>query len=528
LKSNIGLILPIYTVDTPVDNIRQRRENHRGFILLRFNIGLIFEKVLSDKKTSELGFYIVDVEAEEGSEIIYHHNNNKTIHASRNFSELWNLPGFTYKASLNVTGRQLKVIIVPLLKYYESNRSYQSWIVLSFGLLISFLLSYLMIVNRRRTNTIKQEVKFRTQALENSEANKQAVIENIAEGIVTINHDGNIESFNQAAEEMFGYNSKEIIDKNISTLIPSDKRDKHQEYVNNSAIHSPHIINRPREVYGLRKDGTLLPLELNISPLNINGENHFVGIMHDITQRKKIADNLIRAKNAAESANRAKSDFLSSMSHELRTPLNAIMGFGQLLEFNPQAKLSEEQADCVDEILQGGKHLLELINQVLDLSRIESGKMELFSESIQLDKICKECISLIEKQAYQRSLTILTQLNSSNTIHADYTRFKQVLINLLSNAVKYNNEGGKITLSSINVSDNKVRISISDTGQGISREDQNRLYEPFNRLGKESGNIEGTGIGLNITLQLIKAMNGSIGVESEVGKGSTFWVEIPQ
>lgn len=186
------------------------------------------------------------------------------------------------------------------------------------------------------------------------------------------------------------------------------------------------------------------------------------------------------------------------MSHELRTPLNSILGFAQLLDLNQQASLSTEQEKCIAHIMKGGEYLLELINQVLDLARIEAGKMEVSIEEVRLGEICKECLSLIDKQANARSLNIDSDLGATNTIKADYTRFKQVLLNVLSNAVKYNREGGSITLISRDVPDNMVRISVTDTGEGIPLDKQAGLFEPFNRLGKEASEIPGTGIGLTI------------------------------
>lgn len=238
---------------------------------------------------------------------------------------------------------------------------------------------------------------------------------------------------------------------------------------------------------------------------------------------------LQKEREISESANRAKSEFLSSMSHELRTPMNAILGFGQLLEQNPNEKLTKDQKRCVDHILKSGKHLLELINQTLDLSRIEAGKLDIRIEDIDLDEVCHECLMLIENSAQNQklNLNISSDLGATRNILADLTRFKQVLLNLLSNAVKYNNEGGSVILISADAPDNKVRISVTDTGIGIADEDQDKLFDPFNRLGMETGNIEGTGIGLTVTKELVAAMGGHIGYESEAGKGSTFWVKIP-
>lgn len=247
----------------------------------------------------------------------------------------------------------------------------------------------------------------------------------------------------------------------------------------------------------------------------------------EIEERKIAEIRLHEAKEIAEKANHAKSEFLSSMSHELRTPMNSILGFGQMLEQNPNEPLSKVQQKCVGQILRGGEYLLYLIDQVLDLAKIEAGKMIFSPEHVRLEDLCQECLTLIDEQARQRGLTIESDLDTASNIRADYNRFRQVLLNLLSNAIKYNREGGKLTIACRDTSDNMIRVSVSDTGEGISKDHQSRLFEPFNRLGYESGEIEGTGIGLTIAKKLIEGMGGRIGFESEVGKGSTFWVEMP-
>lgn len=244
-----------------------------------------------------------------------------------------------------------------------------------------------------------------------------------------------------------------------------------------------------------------------------------------VAERSHMLERLEQVAHEAQQANRAKSAFLSSMSHELRTPMNSILGFGQLLELNPKEPLSEQQKKCVAHIMRGGTHLLQLIDQILDLAKIEAKKLDLSIDEIILNVACQECLTLIDKIATDRGQSIYNDFGTPLTIEVDPIRFKQILLNLLSNAVKYNSEGGTITLATKTVPDKRIRISITDTGAGIAEEYQADLFVPFNRLGKETGEIEGTGIGLTITKQLVEAMDGKIGYETELGKGSTFWVE---
>jgi PAS domain S-box-containing protein len=255
----------------------------------------------------------------------------------------------------------------------------------------------------------------------------------------------------------------------------------------------------------------------------------------DITERKRL-DQVLQDKNSelesarlvAEKANLAKSEFLSSMSHELRTPLNAILGFAQLLEAGSPPPTAA-QIVRLHQIIKAGWYLLELINQILDLAVIESGKLSLSREPVSLIDVMRECQAMIEPQAQQRNIHI-NFLPFDNTwfAHADRTRVKQVLINLLTNAIKYNREHGTVEVKCTASTSERIRISIKDSGAGLPPEKLAQLFQPFNRLGQEAGTEEGTGIGLVVTKQLVELMGGSIGVESTVGAGSEFWVELIQ
>jgi len=232
------------------------------------------------------------------------------------------------------------------------------------------------------------------------------------------------------------------------------------------------------------------------------------------------------AKSAAEKANLAKSDFLSSMSHELRSPLNAILGFSQLMDTGPPPP-SPAQKESIDQILQAGWYLLELINEILDLSLIESGRLSLSPESMSLAEVLDDCQAMIEPQAQKSGIRMRFPTSGNpHYIKADRTRVKQVLINLLSNAIKYNSAGGTVEVTCDANAQGRVRVSFRDTGMGLSSEQLAQLFQPFNRLGQEAGAEEGTGIGLVVCKRLTELMGGSIGVESTVGVGSVFWIEL--
>ena len=253
----------------------------------------------------------------------------------------------------------------------------------------------------------------------------------------------------------------------------------------------------------------------------------------DVTESKRL-DQVLQEKNAelqaarilADKANLAKSDFISSMSHELRTPLNGILGFAQLLESDLPPP-SPIQKESIGQILQAGWHLLKLIDEILDLAKIESGKLSISLESVSLGAVLSECQSMVEGQAQRRKIhMVFPRFDVARFVHADRTRLKQVLINFLSNAIKYNRDKGRVEVTYATPEPGRVRVSIRDTGAGLPPEKLAQLFQPFNRLGQEAGGQEGTGIGLVVAKQLIHLMNGVIGVDSSVGEGSTFWFEL--
>lgn len=251
-----------------------------------------------------------------------------------------------------------------------------------------------------------------------------------------------------------------------------------------------------------------------------------IGVVQDIDARKQAEEQLVKARQEAERANAAKSDFLSSMSHELRTPMNVILGFAQLLEYDDT--LTPDQRDSTREIANAGQHLLELINDVLDLAKVESGKLSVSLEAVDVDPLIRECLLQMAPIAEDHGVTLGSGDRLEARVHADYTRLRQVLLNLLSNAIKYNRAGGRVLVTSErHESPNHLCLCVTDTGYGIERDQITRLFQPFERLDAQQATTEGTGIGLTITRRLVELMNGTIDVESTPGKGSTFRVLLP-
>ncbi|MDH4099461.1 MAG: PAS domain-containing sensor histidine kinase [Nitrospirota bacterium] len=327
---------------------------------------------------------------------------------------------------------------------------------------------------------------------------------------------------NEAAVKHFGAPREEILAWRIPDWDPNfsyEKLPEHVEQVKNIKnlfIESVHRV----------KSGELVPVEITLNAVNYKGRLCHFGYFKNISERKKAEASLVRARDEAEAANRSKSQFLASMSHELRTPMNAMLGFAQLLEYNSAAPLTDKQKEYVRHIITAGEHLRDLIDEVLDLAKIDSGKMTVNMEPVDVCKSVDAAIYLVKKMAKDRDIIIENMCKCEGLmIRADGTRFKQVLLNLLSNAVKYNRPGGTVHIWSELSSDAHVRVCVEDTGSGLTPEKISRVFEPFNRLGAEGGNIPGTGIGLTITKKLVETMDAKIWLESEPGKGSRFYVE---
>lgn len=374
----------------------------------------------------------------------------------------------------------------------------------------------------------------KTQALGN------AILNSASFSIIATDEKGIIQLFNIGAERMLGYRADEVVNR----INPSDIHDPQEVTARAKALSlefctpitpgfgalafkASRGLEDSYELTYICKNGGRFPGTVSISALR-DDDHAIIGYLligADNSVRKQVEVELIKAKAAAEKANFAKSDFLSNMSHELRSPLNAILGFAQLMESDSTA-LTPAQKDSTGHILQAGWYLLDLINEILDLALIESGRMLLSHEPMSLDEVLLDCQSMIEPQARSHGIRMLfCSFEPDCYIHADRTRVKQVFINLLSNAIKYNRRGGSVRIDCDIRSDQRVRISVTDTGAGLPPDKLAQLFQPFNRLGQESSGEEGTGIGLVMTKRLVELMGGVIGVDSVVGQGSVFWVE---
>jgi PAS domain S-box-containing protein len=353
----------------------------------------------------------------------------------------------------------------------------------------------------------------------------QLVMDAAPIGMVMVNRDGRMLLVNKQFEKLFGYESGELIGQPVELLIPERFRKKHPGHREGFfAAPSPRMMGTGRDLFGLRKDGREFPVEIGLNPIKGPEGPVVIESLIDITERKRAEEDLLKARQAADNANQAKSEFLSRMSHELRTPLNAILGFGQLLELDA---LSPDQQQSVRHILKGGQHLLTLINEVLDIARIEAGRMTFSLEPVPIAAVIRDAVDLVRPQAAARNIQLILPSAQEEPVYvrADRQRLKQVLLNLLSNGVKYNREGGTLTISCQAVPEARYRMTITDTGGGIPPALLSRLFTPFDRLGANSS-TEGTGLGLVLSRGLITAMGGTVSVDSVVGQGTSASVEL--
>jgi PAS domain S-box-containing protein len=375
-----------------------------------------------------------------------------------------------------------------------------------------------------------EDITFRREAEERLEA----VSESAPDAIVTADDTGTIIGWNRAAETILGWTSEEIVGQNIVVITP-DRYEMDHNRGFEAAMESgeSRLLGTPRELAAIHKDGREIEVDITLSIWTVGSKHYSTGILRDITERKKMERELVDAREAAESANRAKSAFLANMSHELRTPMNAIIGYTEMLQEEAE-DLDEEDdffTDDLKKIHGAGKHLLSLINDVLDLSKIESGKMELYNETFELAPLTEDIASTIHSLIEKNQNKLVVELDpKAGEMHADITKIRQSVFNLLSNAAKFTTEG-TITLSVDRLTEEGVdwiSFAVADTGIGVAADKLDKLFEEFSQADESTTRqYGGTGLGLAITKRFCEMMGGSIGVTSELGVGTTFTIRLP-
>jgi PAS domain S-box-containing protein len=345
------------------------------------------------------------------------------------------------------------------------------------------------------------------------------VVESAPNAIVLISEEGKISLVNSATEKLFGYDREDLVGKEVESLIPFRYRNHHPNY-RTSFFTKP--LARPmgvgRDLFALRKDGTEFPVEIGLNPIESPEGNMVLASIIDITERK------------IQEANRLKSDFLANMSHELRTPLNAILGFSELLIDQKVGPLNGRQTEYLKDVHASGSHLLQLINDVLDLAKIESGKTELSVETFAIAQVVEGVINTLKPIADKKKIEISQSLSADiEQVTLDKNKFRQILYNLLSNAIKFNRQSGEVSISLAVHGENSFKLKVKDSGMGIAKENIKKLFIPFVQLDAGAARQhEGSGLGLVLTKNIVELHSGEMGVESTLGLGSEFWIIMPK
>jgi PAS domain S-box-containing protein len=372
----------------------------------------------------------------------------------------------------------------------------------------------------------------RFSALGASEERLRLIINTAMDAVITVNAEGLITNWNSEAEEIFGWSAQEALSQKLTELImPRQFQGDHDRDLERFLRAGGELTARQRtETTAQHRDGSEFPVEMAISPVRFDGQWIFSIFIRDIRERKRTQKELLDAKEAAEEANRAKSIFLANMSHELRTPLNAIIGYSEMLEEETEGLGKETVVGDLQKIQSAGKHLLALINDILDLSKIEAGKMILHLETFDVAQMIDEIVSTVQPAAAKNASTVQVNVADVREMHADLIKVRQILLNLLSNACKFTDNG----MISLNVGrlviDGRdwLQFEVGDTGIGMTPLQTKKLFKEFSQVDTSvSRRYGGTGLGLAITNRFIQMMRGTIEVESEAGRGSTFTVRLP-
>ncbi len=550
------IFFPIYDKKVPLDTIGARRSHLRGYVLGVLRIADMVHAALSTFDTKGIRYLLLDYSAPSEERLLFSGDleQPETPGGASDMSQDESRHGLFSQTLLEFAGRRWVMQFLPADEFLAELDLREAQRVLTGGLLFSGLLGTFLLVIAGRSAMIERVVQERTadlseanvalargieerrqihEALKESEGQHRAIVDTAVEGIIAIDEQGTVQSFNPAAERIFGYTAAEVIGRNVKMLQPEPYHSRHDEYLQNYLrTGRKKIIGIGREVVGLRKDGTSFPLDLAVSEVLLDNRRLFTGIIRDITDRKQAEAELLVAKEQAESASRAKTEFLASMSHEIRTPMNAIIGMAELLS---ETSLTTEQREYVRIFQSAGENLLTLINDILDISKLEAGHLELESIDFDLRDLLEKTCEILALRAHHKGLELTCRLAEDAPVKliGDPLRLRQVLVNLIGNAIKFTERGEVV----VEVKPSgppgpgeavEMLFSVSDTGIGIPADKQDVIFERFTQVdASTTRQYGGTGLGLNISQRIVEAMGGRIRVESEPGRGSTFSFTAP-
>jgi len=530
-RQAILLLAPFYGTENNPLSLTKRQAEIKSFLLAVFHIDIVIESALKNIKSQGLNISLSDVTSSTEKQPLYHHVSRsistKNTYLYKLFSTHSNLD---HTSIINFSGRKWAVHYSPVDHFFHTNSSWYATILLFLGLAITLFATILTNTLQRRHQQTKKINLLKHEQFNNIQIAQNTMLDAMADGLIIITKEGIIEAFNLAAEKIFGYNSEELIGKNINTLMPEHVAVMHDMYLQNSRLNDEVItLNNRTGLQAARKDGEIFPISLSLKAMNVDGDLKYTGVLRDISEQYKNEQELIQAKEKAEVAAKAKSSFLATMSHEIRTPMNGIIGMLQILE---DTELNDKQKDQVSIIDNSAKALLAIINDILDFSKLEAEKLNISPEPCDLLEIASSSLAVLKNKADENDLQLYLVFgeNCPHYFLADAGRIRQVLLNLLGNAIKFTQQGSvtlKVDVIKENINDASLRIEVIDTGIGISESAQKSLFDSFtqvdNGMQRQFG---GTGLGLAISKQLITLMSGTIGVKSKKDHGTTFWFEI--
>ena len=509
--------LPIYRKGAPHDTPRQRRENLDGFALGVFRAGDLMEVALSRLNTPPAGLdvYLFDQGGEPESRFLYFHPSRTREGSTTPKSEDALRREARASTSLSVGNRQWELVFATVPGYFEPQAPWLAWGVLAAGLLLTGLLTAYLISTASRETIIRYLVRQRTDELAASEKRTRAIVDNVVDGIVTIDQRGTIQTVNPAVEAMFGHSAQDLVGSNVRVLAPEPYRDAHDGYLAKYLeTGEAKVIGQTRELEGQRRDGERFPVELAVAELMIEGERLFVGVIRDISQRKEM--------------DRMKNEFVSTVSHELRTPLTSIRGSLGLITGGTVGDIPQQAMMMVDLAAKNTERLISLVNDILDIEKIESGLMEFHFGRLDVTPLVHQVVETCHGYAEEHGITFaMTRSEDETWVRGDGDRLTQVVANLLSNAAKFSPQGGTVEIS-VERLDSTVRIAVADRGPGIPEEFRPRIFERFSQGDSSDTRTNGgTGLGLNITQAIVERHGGQISFDSELGVGTTFRVDLP-
>ena len=551
LKPGFLVFLPIYRNGLPQRTPEERRRNLQGYATGAFRVSdLIKTSLKGGEEPKDVEIRLYDDTGGGKRRLLYDHRSQALGSKDPPVeTDTVMKPAVLQRViPFEMAGRRWIIQFAPTKEYLAAQRSWQIWSVLAGGLLFTGLLGAfsLMVTGRAAelqaiNRDLQKEItdrKLAEEALRKSEARKGAILESALDGIISMDYEGKLLEFNPAAEKMFRYKRADVVGKSMAELIiPPSLREKHRRgMAHYLATGEGPILGKRIEMPAMRADGTEFPVELSVTRIGQDEPPLFTGYFRDITDQnaqeeiRRRSEELEEQNRRVQEANRLKSEFLANMSHELRTPLNGIIGFAELMHDGRVGPISTQHQEYLGDILTSAKHLLQLINDVLDLSKVEAGKFEFKPEPVIPELLVREVCEIVRTLAAHKRIQLGIEVDPAVTgIVADSRSLKQILYNYLSNALKFTPDEGKVVIRVKPENQDYFRIEVEDSGIGIKADDLGRLFVEFQQLDAGSAKkYSGTGLGLALTKRIVEAHGGKVGVDSTVEKGSIFYAVLPR